>query len=104
MGWKMRFELTTSGATNQRSNQLSYIHHCFLAGVAGFEPTHARVKVWCLTAWLHPLASIILSCFETFVNKNHQIFYLFLIFLLHSNLVSDILVKLVYLKEIYYDK
>ena len=25
-----------------------------LAGVAGFEPTHARVKVWCLTAWRHP--------------------------------------------------
>ena len=25
-----------------------------LAGVAGFEPTHARVKVSCLTAWLHP--------------------------------------------------
>ena len=26
----------------------------FLAGVAGFGPTDARVKVWCLTAWLHP--------------------------------------------------
>ena len=26
----------------------------FLAGVAGFGPTNARVKVWCLTAWLHP--------------------------------------------------
>ena len=25
-----------------------------LAGVAGFEPTHAGVKVPCLTAWLHP--------------------------------------------------
>ena len=25
-----------------------------LAGVAGFGPTNARVKVWCLTAWLHP--------------------------------------------------
>ena len=25
-----------------------------MAGVAGFEPTHARVKVLCLTAWLHP--------------------------------------------------
>ena len=25
-----------------------------VAGVAGFEPTHARVKVLCLTAWLHP--------------------------------------------------
>ena len=26
-----------------------------LAGVAGFEPTNARVKVWCLTAWLYPI-------------------------------------------------
>ena len=25
-----------------------------MAGVAGFEPTHAGVKVPCLTAWLHP--------------------------------------------------
>ena len=25
-----------------------------LAGMAGFEPTNARVKVWCLTAWRHP--------------------------------------------------
>ena len=26
----------------------------FLAGLAGFEPTNARVKVWCLTAWRQP--------------------------------------------------
>ena len=25
-----------------------------MAGVAGFEPTSARVKVSCLTAWRHP--------------------------------------------------
>ena len=25
-----------------------------LAGMAGFEPTNTRVKVWCLTAWRHP--------------------------------------------------
>ena len=25
-----------------------------VAGVAGFEPTSVRVKVWCLTAWLYP--------------------------------------------------
>ena len=25
-----------------------------VAGVAGLEPTHAGVKVPCLTAWLHP--------------------------------------------------
>ena len=23
--------------------------------MAGFEPTNARVKVWCLTAWRHPI-------------------------------------------------
>ena len=26
-----------------------------LAGLAGFEPTNARVKVWCLTAWRQPI-------------------------------------------------
>ena len=26
-----------------------------MAGVAGFGPTNARVKVWCLTAWLYPI-------------------------------------------------
>ena len=25
-----------------------------LVGLVGFEHTHARVKVWCLTAWLQP--------------------------------------------------
>ena len=25
-----------------------------MAGVAGFEPTNDRVKVYCLTAWRHP--------------------------------------------------
>ena len=41
-----------------------------LAGVAGFEPTNARVKVWCLTAWRHPN---IKSLFEipTFFKCNH---------------------------------
>ena len=27
---------------------------CILVGLARFELAHARVKVWCLTAWLHP--------------------------------------------------
>ena len=25
-----------------------------MAGMAGLEPTNARVKVWCLTTWRHP--------------------------------------------------
>ena len=25
-----------------------------VAGMVGLEPTDARVKVWCLTTWLHP--------------------------------------------------
>ena len=25
-----------------------------MAGIAGFEPTNARVKVWCLTTWRYP--------------------------------------------------
>ena len=25
-----------------------------VAGMAGLEPTNARVKVWCLTTWRHP--------------------------------------------------
>ena len=28
--------------------------HFLLAGLARFELAHARVKVWCLTAWLQP--------------------------------------------------
>ena len=32
-----------------------------LAGVAGFEPTNARVKVSCLTAWLYPNIILILG-------------------------------------------
>ena len=25
-----------------------------MAGIAGFEPTNARIKIWCLTAWRYP--------------------------------------------------
>ena len=30
----------------------------FLAGVAGFEPTNAGIKIQCLTAWRHPYVSL----------------------------------------------
>ena len=26
-----------------------------MAGVAGFEPTNARIKILCLTTWRHPI-------------------------------------------------
>ena len=32
-----------------------------LAGVAGFEPTNAGVKVRCLTAWRHPKVPYLLA-------------------------------------------
>ena len=37
-----------------------------MAGVAGFEPTNARVKVVCLTTWLHPYVcdSFVLDIFS----------------------------------------
>ena len=38
MGRKMRLELTTSGTTNQRSNQLSYIRQKELSCFTGFFP------------------------------------------------------------------
>ena len=43
----------------------------FLAGVAGFGPTNARVKVWCLTAWLYP--NISLSFFTSAFQLYHNI-------------------------------
>ena len=40
MGWMTRFEPATSGSTDRRSNQLSYIHH------KGFAPaTSARATL-----------------------------------------------------------
>ena len=50
------FEPLTLALEGRCSILLSYWHtNPFgLAGVAGFEPTNARVKVSCLTAWRHP--------------------------------------------------
>jgi hypothetical protein len=37
-------------------NLTTFVRLCLLnmAGPAGFEPTHARIKTWCLTAWRRP--------------------------------------------------
>ena len=40
-----------------------------MAGMAGFEPTNARVKVWCLTAWRHP------NAFEMRPGIGHTAYY-----------------------------
>ena len=46
-----------------------------LAGVAGFEPTNARIKIWCLTAWRYPYpAQSIISLHKTFCNKINRFF------------------------------
>ena len=46
-----------------------------LAGVAGFEPTNARIKIWCLTAWRYPYpAQSIISLQISFCNKIDCIF------------------------------
>ena len=36
------------------SDLLCHLTKRALAGVAGIGPAHVRVKVWCLTSWLHP--------------------------------------------------
>ena len=46
MGWKVGFEPMTSGATNQRSNQLSYIHQN-LVHLEGFEPPTSALEGHC---------------------------------------------------------
>ncbi len=39
-----------------------------MAGMAGFGPTNAGVKVPCLTAWRHPIALFIISQKIPYVN------------------------------------
>ena len=47
------FFLTNS--LNLKYKKYSFaIFFIFLVGLARFELAHARVKVWCLTAWLQP--------------------------------------------------
>ena len=39
-----------------------------LAGPAGFEPAHARIKTWCLTAWRRPNYSKLKNYFKVETN------------------------------------
>ena len=45
-----------------------------LAGVAGFGPTNARVKVWCLTAWLYPIIFSTLQLYHKFTQLSSIFF------------------------------
>ena len=51
-----------------------------LAGMAGFEPTNTRVKVWCLTAWRHPniFNSYIVSQSPPTVKRKNKSNFIFL--------------------------
>ena len=40
-----------------------------LAGVAGFEPTNARIKIWCLTAWRYPYNAVYLITKTKFLQQ-----------------------------------
>ena len=45
-----------------------------LAGIAGFEPTNATVKVWCLTAWRYPIEYYgVTGGTRTHDNQNHNL-------------------------------
>ncbi len=44
-----------------------------MAGVAGFEPTNARIKIWCLTTWRYPNVYVIFSIY--LLAQNILIFY-----------------------------
>ncbi len=61
--------------TNEKSESLAL---GFLAGVAGFGPTNARVKVWCLTAWLYPNIFSIPWYYITFYFQCQGLILLFL--------------------------
>ncbi len=45
MGWMTRFEPATSGSTDRRSNQLSYIHHKSIPYYTNFLPSLQKAPV-----------------------------------------------------------
>ena len=54
-----------------------------LAGVAGFEPTNARIKIWCLTAWRYPYNAVYIITKTKFLQQiyctfsaNVKLFYI----------------------------
>ena len=42
-----------------------------MAGAAGFEPTHARIKTWCLTAWRRPCICVT-ECSELYIRSRTE--------------------------------
>ena len=44
-----------------------------MAGIAGFEPTNATVKVWCLTAWRYPNINGVDDGARTHDNQYHKL-------------------------------
>ena len=51
-GTEWLFTIIYLNAAKEQTNRSALL----LAGMAGLEPANARVKVWCLTTWLHPIA------------------------------------------------
>ena len=48
--WIERFELSRNKALDSKSSMSTNSNiSTYLAAIAGLEPTHARIKIWCLT-------------------------------------------------------
>jgi hypothetical protein len=53
-----RIELTTTRLSGVHSTTELYALYKDKVGMAGFEPTHIRIKNKCLTAWLHSIGLV----------------------------------------------
>ncbi len=70
MGWMTRFEPATSGSTDRRSNQLSYIHHKSVLYSIKFA-------LVCANDRQRDYAGVIIFCFYVYA----QIFWFFVLVL-----------------------